>query len=190
MNRLLHDDDLLLTFDATQEARHSAVLRINEMARALVERTRANAAGQQPDEDGVLPDPPRLRLTVGLDRDDKSSKQRRFLHGIVMTQIADQVVMPDGSRYVSAIWWEHFRRLFLPDRWESRRLPGAKRATPHRVRISSESLSVKQYSTLTLWPKNARRCATCAQPASGQLTRLQHEEGPSQGRAEALAAPA
>lgn len=148
MNRLLHDDDLLLTFDATQEARHAAVLRINEMARALVERTRANAACQQPDEDGVMPEPPRLRITVGLDRDDKSSRQRRFLHGIVLTQVADQVVMPDGSRYVSAIWWEHFRRLFLPDRWESRRLPGAKRATPHRVRISSESLSVKQYSAL------------------------------------------
>lgn len=147
MNRPLHDDDIVLTFDASQEARHAAVLRLNEMARAMVERAKANAAGQQPDDDGELPGPGRLRLVLGFDREDKSSKQRRFLHGVVLTQIAEQVVV-DGVRYVGAIWWEHFRRLFLPDRWESRRLPGAKRATPHRVRQSSESLSVKQYSQL------------------------------------------
>ena len=49
MNRPTHDDDLVLTFDATQEARHAAVLRLNEMARAMVERAKANAAGQQPE---------------------------------------------------------------------------------------------------------------------------------------------
>jgi hypothetical protein len=34
----MHDDDLQVFFDATQEARHAAVLRVNEMAKAMVER--------------------------------------------------------------------------------------------------------------------------------------------------------
>ena len=156
MTRLLHDDDIVLVFDATQEARHAAVLRLNEMAKAMVERARANAAGQKPDENGEVPGPDRLRVALGFDRDDKSAKQRRFLHGVVLTQIAEQVVLPDGARYAMPVWKEFWRARFLPDTWESRksmrwdaklcRLVQAKRATPHRVRISTEDLSVKQYS--------------------------------------------
>lgn len=152
----LHDDDLQVVFDATQEARHAAVLRINEMARAMVERARANAAGQKADEDGVVPGPGRLRVVLGFDRDDKSAKQRRFLHGVVFPQIAEQVVMPDGTRYAAPIWKEFFRARFLGDKFVSRKamrwdkklcaLVQAKRATPHRDRISTEDLSVKQYS--------------------------------------------
>lgn len=143
-----HEDDIVLIFDATQDARHGAMLRLNEMARAMVERSRANAAGQQPDEDGVVPGPGRLRLVLGFDREDKSAKQRKFLHGPVLGQIAEQVRLPDGSRYTAEVWKHYFRKLFVPDRWESYRLPGAKRATPHRVRVSTESLSVRQYSAL------------------------------------------
>lgn len=156
MNRLLHDDDIVLVFDATQEARHAAVLRLNEMARAMVERARANVAGQKPDEDGEIPGPGRMRIVLGFDRDDKSAKQRRFLHGVVLLQIADQVVLPDGARYAMPVWKEFFRARFLPDTWESRKamrwdakkcaMVQAKRATPHRVRISTEDLSVRQYS--------------------------------------------
>lgn len=146
MADLIHDDDLQVYFEATQEARHAAVLRVNEMAKALVERSRANAVGQQPDEDGVIPGPQRLRMVLGFDRDDKSVKQRKFLHGVVLMQIAERVQMPDGSRYVMKVWKEFFRKRFLPDTWEMVRFPGQKRATPRRVRISTEDLSVKQYS--------------------------------------------
>lgn len=142
---LLHEDDIVLTFEVTQESRHATLLRVNEMAKALVERSRANAVGQQPDEDGVVPGPGRLRIVLGFDCDDKSAKQRRFLHAPVLGQISEQAVVA-GIRYVPAIWKEHMRKQFLPDRWESYRLPGAKRATPHRVRVSTEDLSVKQYS--------------------------------------------
>jgi hypothetical protein len=144
---LIHDDDLVLAFDATQEARHAAVLRLNEMARAMVERSRANAAGQPADEDGVVPGPGRLRIVLGFDREDKSSKQRRFLHGPVLGQISEQASV-GGIRYERQVWKEFLRKQFLPDKWESYRLPGAKRATPHRIRVSTESLSVKQYSEL------------------------------------------
>ena len=63
----------------------------------------------------------------------------------VLGQISEQAVV-GGVRYDRAVWKEHMRRQFLPDRWESYRLPGAKRATPHRIRVSTEDLSVKQYS--------------------------------------------
>ena len=142
---LLHDDDLVLTFDATQEARHAAVLRVNEMAKALVERAKANAAGQQPDEDGEIPGPGRLRIVLGFDRDDKSAKQRRFLHGVVLLQIADQA-RPNGDTFAMPVWKEFYRAMFLGHTWEMLKLPGQKRATPRKVRVSTESLSVKQYS--------------------------------------------
>ena len=152
---LIGDDDLVLVFPATQEARHAAMLRANEVARGLVERTRANAAGQA-DDDGELPEPAPLRIVIGFAREDISTKQRGFLHAAVLPQIADQVTMPDGTRYTAAVWKEHFRLRFLPDVWELRAVPRydpklcrlvqPKRKTPHRVRVSTETLTVKQYS--------------------------------------------
>jgi hypothetical protein len=103
------------------------------------------AAGQQADEDGVVPGPGRLRLVLGFDRDDKSAKQRRFLHGPVLGQISEQAVVA-GVRYAMPVWKEHLREKFLGFTWECVRRPGQKRATPRKVRISTESLSVKQYS--------------------------------------------
>ena len=142
---LLHDDDLVVFFDASQEARHAAVLRINDMAKAMVERAKANAAGQQPDEDGEVPGPGRLRIVLGFDRDDKSAKQRRFLHGVVLMQIADQA-RPNGDTFAMPVWKEFYRAMFLGHTWEMLKLPGQKRATPRKARVSTESLSVKQYS--------------------------------------------
>ena len=146
--RLMHEDDVELVFEATQESRHTSMVRANDIARALVDRARSKAVLQQPDEDGVVPGPARLRIVVGFDRAEKSAKQRRFLHGPVLRQISEQVVMPDGIRYLPEVWKSYFRKLFVQDRWESYRMPGARRATPHRVRVSTEDLSVKQYSQL------------------------------------------
>jgi hypothetical protein len=86
-------------------------------------------------------------LTVAPALDSISAKQRAFLHGAVLPQIAEQVYVGEKrERYVADIWKEHFHRRFIPDRWVMRKLPGAKRATPHRERVSSESLGVKRYS--------------------------------------------
>ncbi len=97
----------------------------------------------------------RVVFSVGEDFEPISIKQRRFLHGPVFGQISEQVRV-GGERYVMAIWKEFFRKLFLPDRFEMQRRPvwdkkqcrlvQAKRATPQRVRSSTEDLSVKQYS--------------------------------------------
>lgn len=86
-------------------------------------------------------------LTVAPALDSISAKQRGFVHAAVFPQIAEQVFVGEKrERFVAEIWKEHFRRRFIPDKWVMRKLPGAKRATPHRERVSSESLGVKRYS--------------------------------------------
>ena len=152
----MHEDDVELVFEATQESRHTSMVRANDIARALVDRARSKAVLQQPDEDGVVPGPARLRIVVGIDHDDLTTKQRAFLHAAVFPQIAEQYAFPDGARFVAAVWKEHFRARFLGDRWVNKRIPRwdaklgqmvlPKRATPHRERVSTEDLSVKQYS--------------------------------------------
>lgn len=140
---ILHDDDIVVFTAATVHAVYAAVLQVYNQAKA---RVAANGPAWT-DDDGVVHER-QYRLTFAEVREDLTVKQRRFLHGPVLGQIAEQVRMPDGSRYVAAIWKEYFRKLYLPDRWASYRMPGAKRATPHRVRVSTEDLSIKQYSEL------------------------------------------
>jgi hypothetical protein len=156
MSALLHDTDIALAFDATQEARHQCMLRANEIAKALVERSKAAAVGRPADEDGVVPGPQRLRIVLGYAHDDITIKQRGFLHAAVFPQIAEKYVFPDGTRYSAKAWKEFWRARFLGDRWEMRRaikwdakagcMVQAKRATPHRIRVSTEDLSIRQYS--------------------------------------------
>jgi hypothetical protein len=88
-----------------------------------------------------------VQLKCGPADEPISIKQRSFLHGAVLPQIATQVYVGEKrERFEASIWKEHFHRLFIPDRWVMRKLPGAKRATPHRERVSSESLGVARYS--------------------------------------------
>ena len=148
MKALLHDDDVVLFFGASQEERHAVMVNANVIGRTLVDNALADLASgamvESDDEDAGAPI--RFRLAIGIDHETKSDKQRKFFHGVVLPQIAEQVRV-NGQRYVAAIWKEHTRKLFLGDRWQHYALPGHKKATPHRVRISTEDLSVKQYSS-------------------------------------------
>ena len=147
MKALLHDDDVVLYFGASQEERHAVMVNANVVGRTLVDNALAAIASgdvvESDDEDAD--EPTRFRLVIGVDPEDKSVKQRKFLHGVVLKQISEQA-RSDGKRYVLAMWKEYYRREFLGFRWEHYALPGAKKATPHRVRISTEELSVKKYS--------------------------------------------
>jgi len=152
---LLHDDDLVVFFDATQEARHAALQRANEIARAMVERAKARVAGLPADADGVYPEPRRLRLTLGEDVEPITVKQLRFLHGPVFGQISEQVVV-EGVRFAKEVWKRHLKDLFIPDKFDmvrgmvldtkTGRARLAKRATPRKREKSLADLSVKQCS--------------------------------------------
>lgn len=88
-----------------------------------------------------------VQLKCGPSDEPISIKQRGFLHGAVLPQIAEQAYVGEKrERYTAEIWREYYHRRFIPDRWVMKKLPGAKRATPHRERVSSESLGVQRYS--------------------------------------------
>jgi hypothetical protein len=127
---LLHDDDVVLRF-TTPESAHEAVLLANAHAKALV---------RAPDNAGRV-----FRIIVGEERDSLSARQRRFMHGPLLGQIAEQVRV-NGERFVIAVWKRYYKDLFLGHTWEMVKMPGQKKATPRKKPVSSEDLSVKQYS--------------------------------------------
>ena len=63
----------------------------------------------------------------------------------MLTQITEQA-QPNGERFAFPIFKEFYRAMFLGHTWEMARMPGQKRATPRKQRVSTEGLSVKQYS--------------------------------------------
>ena len=128
--------------------RHSRVVETREQAHAAAMQAYAVAKL-------LIQDGKRAVISADEDSDPISIKQRRFLHGPVFGQISEQVRV-GGERYVMPTWKEYFRTQFLPDSWvmlrkpkwdkETRQWVAPKRATPYRVRSSTEDLSVKQYS--------------------------------------------
>lgn len=127
---------------------HTRIVHTREEAHEAV--TRGYAYAQS-----LLADGKRVKISIGEDDEPISIKQRGFLHAAVLPQIAEQVRV-DGERYVVDIWKEYFRKEFLGYRWEMRRpfkfdpklcrLVQAKRATPFRIRNSTEDLNVRKYS--------------------------------------------
>jgi hypothetical protein len=101
----------------------------------------------------------RAEIMVRPALDQIKAQQRKFLKDIVFGQIAEQVQLPvfdlhgrdtgRRERFDKAVWAEKFRRDLLGSKHEMQRMPGAKKATPVKVRISTESLGVKAYSEYT-----------------------------------------
>lgn len=88
-----------------------------------------------------------VELSVKVALDNIGARQRGFLHAAVLPQIAEQVFVGEKrERFVVDIWKEYFHKRFIPPRYVMRKLPGAKKSTPHRERVSSEQLGVKRYS--------------------------------------------
>ena len=129
----------------------------DRQARVVETREQAHAAAMQAYAVAklLIQDGRRAVISAGEDNEPLSIKQRKFLHGVVLIQISEQVRV-GGERYVMPTWKEYFRAQFLPDTWvmlrkpkwdkEKRQWVAPKRATPYRVRSSTEDLNVKQYS--------------------------------------------
>lgn len=88
----------------------------------------------------LIADGKRVCFQVGEDADPMTAKQRRFLHGPVLQQISEQVLL-EGRRYARAVWKEHLRDLFLGS--EFVQLAGK----TVEIRKSTEDLSARDYST-------------------------------------------
>lgn len=117
---------------ATQQQAHEAVTLAYTHAKAML------ANGQQ------------VLIECRVDDDPLSIKQRRFLHGVVLRQISEKVFVGEKrERYTLDIWKRYFKERFLGFEWDQIKMPGAKRATPRKRWISTESLGVKAYSKFT-----------------------------------------
>lgn len=86
-------------------------------------------------------------LTLVDYEDSLTSKQRRFYHGFILTEIAKQASV-DGRRYSMATWKEHFRNIYLGDKVVTEVNPMTGVETKRLIRVSSESLGVKGYTLL------------------------------------------
>lgn len=89
----------------------------------------------------------RLMLTLVDAEDAKSSKQRRYYHGVILKEIALKASI-NGEKFSLAVWKEHFRREYLPDKRKRVKNPVTGKSMTIRVRQSTEDLSVKKYGQL------------------------------------------
>ncbi len=87
----------------------------------------------------------RLVIEARLYEDDKTDRQRRYLHGVVLQSIARQA-MPGGQRFPLAVWKEHIRREFLGHKTVTTINPVTGRKSRRRQRVSTEDLGVRAYS--------------------------------------------
>jgi len=79
--------------------------------------------------------------------DEKTERQRRYYHGVVLTEIAQQAVV-NGQRFPMHVWKEYYRDKFLGHKVKSFVNPVTGRKVRRRVRVSTEDLGVKAYSEL------------------------------------------
>lgn len=110
------------------------------------ERAREQFIAAMAHAKSMLENGERVMLSVGPAVESVGVQQRKFLHGVVLPQIAEQVKLPDGSRYTTDVWKAYLKKQLLPKQWKSMRMPGDKRATPRKVEPSTERLGVKAYS--------------------------------------------
>lgn len=89
----------------------------------------------------------RLVAEFRLAEDAKTDGQRRYYHGIVLTEIAKQATV-NGQRFPLAVWKEHFRSEYLGFKTVSFTNPMTGKKSRRRVRKSTEDLGVKAYAQL------------------------------------------
>lgn len=86
-------------------------------------------------------------LEARLHEDVKTDQQRRYYHGVILTQIAKQA-KPNGQSYPLAVWKEWFRSKYLGFKTVTCTDPMTGKKSRRRVRQSTENLSLKGYNQL------------------------------------------
>lgn len=74
-------------------------------------------AGEEMLVHGQLP-----HVELSAEGDTLTLRQLRFIHGPILQQISEQVVV-EGVRYTREVWKEHLKDLFIPDRFEMVQAP-------------------------------------------------------------------
>lgn len=113
-----------------------AELRTPEQARAILARQALPWVGEQ------LKQGRELVAEFRLLDDDITDKQRAYLHGVVLTEIARHARV-DGRAFDMKVWKEWYRAEFLGFRTVSYTDPFTGRKLRRRERVSTEGLGVR-----------------------------------------------
>jgi hypothetical protein len=89
----------------------------------------------------------RISLECRYAEDAKTDQQRRYYHGVILQQIAQQAAV-NGQKFPLAVWKEHFRNEYLGFRTVTYTNPMTGKKSRRRVRKSTEDLGVKGYNVL------------------------------------------
>ncbi len=92
-------------------------------------------------------------VDIGNYEDKLTALQRRYYHGYVLNEIAKQAKVED-RHYDLKTWKEYYRKTILGDRIETITDPMTGANYKEVVRVSTEELSVKQYTNLIERVKN------------------------------------
>jgi hypothetical protein len=116
---------------------HRVELHSPEQARAVLARNLLPWIGEQ------LTQGRELVVEARLLEDDITDKQRGFLHGVVLTEIAQFARLPNGRQYDMKTWKEHFRSEWLGFKVVTSINPLTGRKVRRRVRVSTEDLGIR-----------------------------------------------
>ena len=83
-----------------------------------------------------------LVLEARLLDDAITDAQRGYLHGVVLTEIA-QFARPNGDQFPMKVWKEYFRSEFLGFKTVTAVNPFTNRKSRRRIRLSTEDLGVR-----------------------------------------------
>jgi hypothetical protein len=89
----------------------------------------------------------RLTVVVEPEEDTLTAQQRKYYHGVILTEITQQV-KPNGQAFPFKVWKEHIRETFLGDEIQTVLNPLTGESKRVKIRISTEDLSVAEYSVL------------------------------------------
>lgn len=84
-------------------------------------------------------------MDVRLLEDLKTDKQRAYLHGCILANIALQA-RPNGEKFPLKVWKEWYRNEFLGFRTVTHTNPFTKKPSRRRQRLSTEDLGIRKYA--------------------------------------------
>lgn len=86
-------------------------------------------------------------IHAGPSEDAKTDRQRRYYHGVILTEIARQANAA-GQKFPMAVWKEYFRDKFLGKKRITFIDPMTGKKSRRHVRISTEDLGIRKYAEL------------------------------------------
>lgn len=89
----------------------------------------------------------KVEIVAKLHEDALTDRQRGYYHGIILTDIAQQVSV-SGVKHPMPVWKEYFRSTYLGYKTVTVINPFTGKRSRRRVRISTEDLGVRAYAKL------------------------------------------